>query len=66
MPAHVASRTSKPKGHTMQTYDPHKSPTEARQGSDRRMNLRVLAISFIGILVLFAIVFAVFTANPGA
>jgi hypothetical protein len=50
----------------METYDPHKTPTEARQASDRRMNLRVLTISLIGVVVLFAIIFAIFTAMQPA
>lgn len=51
----------------MQTYDPHKNTTEVRQGSPRRMNLRVLIISMIGIIVLFAVVYLIYTmtqANP--
>ncbi len=51
----------------METYDPHKSTTEVRQASPRRMNLRVLVLSLIGIVVLFAVVYLIFTltqANP--
>ena len=47
----------------METYDPNKNPTEASQGSPRKMNLRVLVFSLIGIVVLFAIVYFVFAAN---
>jgi len=50
----------------MQTYDPHKTTTEVRQGSDRRMNLRVLLFSLVAVVILFAIVFAVFSATSGA
>jgi hypothetical protein len=50
----------------METYDPHKTVPEVRQGSRRRMNLRVLVISLIGIVVAFSILFAVSTTiQPG-
>ena len=42
----------------METYDPHKTKTEIRQASPRRMNLRVLIFSTVGIIVLFAILYA--------
>ncbi len=45
----------------METYDPNKNATEARQASGRKMNLRVLVMSLIGIVVLFAIVYMIFT-----
>ncbi|HEY8575030.1 MAG TPA: hypothetical protein VIL88_01685 [Devosia sp.] len=51
----------------METYDPYKNKTEVRQASPRKMNLRVLVTSLIGIIVLFAIVYLVFTltqSNP--
>jgi hypothetical protein len=49
----------------METYDPQKSSTEARQASPRKMNLRVLIFSLIGIVLLFAIVYLVYTmAQP--
>lgn len=51
----------------METYDPHKSITEMRQASPRKMNLRVLVISLIGIIVLRAIVHAIYAGlqpNP--
>ncbi len=44
----------------METYDPDKNTTEVRQANPRRMNLRVLVLSLIGIVVLFAIVYLVF------
>ena len=50
-----------------QTYDPNKNTTEVRQASPRKMNLRVLVTSMIGIVVLFAIIYLVFTltqSNP--
>ena len=45
----------------METYDPHKSKTEVRQGSTRKMNLRVLVWSMLGLIVLFAVIYMVFT-----
>ncbi|WP_156461146.1 hypothetical protein [Devosia sp. Root436] len=51
----------------METYDPHKSTTEVRQASPRRMNMRVLVMSLIGIVVLFAVIYLVYTltqSNP--
>jgi hypothetical protein len=51
----------------METYDPHKTTTEVRQASPRRMNLRVLITSLIGIVVLFAIIYVIYTltqSNP--
>lgn len=51
----------------METYDPNKTTTEVRQASPRTMNLRVLVTSLIGIVVLFAIVYLVYTltqSNP--
>jgi hypothetical protein len=44
----------------MKTYDPHKSTSEVRQGNSRKMNLRVLIFSTIGIIVLFAIIYAIY------
>jgi hypothetical protein len=51
----------------MKTYDPDKTTTEVRQGSPRKMNARVLVTSMIGVIVLFAIIYLVFTltqSNP--
>lgn len=49
----------------METYDPHKSTTEVRQASPRKMNMRVLVMSMLGIIVLFAIVYLIYTlAQP--
>jgi hypothetical protein len=45
----------------MDTYDPHKSTVEVRQGNRRMTNFRVLIISGIGIILLFGVVFVVFT-----
>ena len=36
------------------------STTEARQGNGRRMNLRVLIISFIGVVVLLALIYLIY------
>ena len=47
----------------METYDPHKSTTDVRQANPRKMNLRVLIMSLIGIVVLFAIVYLIFTMS---
>lgn len=51
----------------METYDPNKSTTDVRQASPRKMNLRVLVTSLVGIVVLFVIIYLVFTltqSNP--
>lgn len=51
----------------METYDPHKTTTEVRQASPRKMNLRVLVTSMVGTVVLFAIIYLVYTmtqSNP--
>jgi len=48
----------------MKTYDPHKSPTQVRQGNTRQMNMRVLVISMAGIIVLFALLYLLFL-RPG-
>jgi hypothetical protein len=44
----------------METYDPNKNTTEVRQASPRKMNLRVLIGSLIGIVILFAIILIVY------
>jgi len=41
----------------MQTYDPHKNTKEVRQGSNRWMNLRVLAFSTLAVVLAFAIIY---------
>ena len=45
----------------MKTYDSHKSETEVRQGNSRKMNLRVLIFSTVGIIVLLAIIYAIYS-----
>lgn len=47
----------------METYDPHKSTTDVRQASPRKMNMRVLVISLIGVVVLFAIIYLIFAMS---
>lgn len=42
-----------------ETYDPHKSDTEIRQGNKRQMNLRVLVISGVLIVAAFAVIYLV-------
>lgn len=62
--SHVCPST---KESVMETYDPDKSTTEVRQASPRKMNLRVLVTSLIGIVVLFAVIYIIFTmtqSNP--
>jgi hypothetical protein len=44
----------------METYDPHKNKTEVRQGNPRKMNLRVLVFSLVGIVVVFLVLYFVF------
>ena len=51
----------------METYDPKKSGTEVRQASPRKMNMRVLITSLVGVVVLFAIIYLIYTltqSNP--
>ena len=51
----------------METYDPKKSATEARGGNARKMNLRVLVGSMIGVIVLFVVIYLVYSltqTNP--
>ncbi|MCW5720258.1 MAG: hypothetical protein KIS86_03855 [Devosia sp.] len=47
----------------METYDPNKSTTEVRQASPRKMNMRVLVISLVGIVVVFAILYLIYAAT---
>jgi hypothetical protein len=51
----------------METYDPNKSTTDVRQASPRKMNARVLVTSMIGVIVLFGIIYMIYTltqSNP--
>jgi hypothetical protein len=61
--AHVAMHDTTE--NTMETYDPKKSTAEVTQANPRKMNFRVLLFSMIGIVLLFAIIYLVFTmAQP--
>jgi hypothetical protein len=55
---HETSRRGK-----METYDAHKTATEARQASPRLDNFWVLIISTAVVVAVFAIIFLVFTGN---
>jgi hypothetical protein len=50
-------------GHDMDTYDSHKSTTEARQGSRTLDNFWVLVISTAVVVAVFAIIFIIFAGN---
>lgn len=45
----------------MKTYDPHKSTTELRQGNARKMNSRVLAMSLIGVVFAFVVIYIIYS-----
>jgi hypothetical protein len=63
-PAGVGS--GKTKESVMETYDPHKTKTEVRQASPRKMNLRVLTFSLIGVVVAFVVIYLIFSLMQGA
>jgi hypothetical protein len=42
-----------------ETYDPHKTDTEIRQGNKRKMNLRVLVVSGVLIVAAFTAIYLV-------
>ncbi len=48
----------------METYDPHKSTNDVRQGNGRLMNSRVLFISMGAVIVLFALIYLIFFMLP--
>lgn len=50
----------------MKTYDPHKTTNEIRQASGRRMNLRALVFSTLGIIVAFAVLYGVYAVMQPA
>lgn len=50
----------------MKTYDPDKNTTEVRQASPRRMNARVLVTSLIGVVVLFAVIYLIYSLTQSA
>jgi hypothetical protein len=45
----------------METYDPQKNATEARQASPRKMNSRVLIFSLIGVVLAFFVIYLVYS-----
>ena len=47
----------------METYDAHKTATEARQGNGRLGNFWVLLVSGVAVVALFAIIFLAFNVN---
>ena len=47
----------------METYDPHKTTTEVRQGSRTLDNFWVLVISTVAVVAVFAIMYLVFFAG---
>lgn len=44
----------------METYDPDKNTTEVRQANPRKMNLRVLIFSLVGIVAVFVLIYLIF------
>ena len=50
----------------METYDPKKTATDVRQANPRKMNLRVLIGSMVGVVVLFVIIYLVFSMTQTA
>jgi len=48
----------------MRTYDAHKTTTEVRQGSKRKMNTRVLLFSTAGVVIAFALIMLVYSMLP--
>ncbi len=48
----------------MDTYDPHKSTTEVRQGNPQKTNSRVLIIALTTVIIAFAIIWAVYAMWP--
>jgi hypothetical protein len=49
----------------METYDPHKSKSEVRQGGERKMNMRVLVTSLSLIVLAFAAIYLIFSLMQG-
>ena len=49
----------------METYDPQKNTTEATQATPNKSNFRVLIMGLVGVIVLFAIVYMIYSgAQP--
>lgn len=44
----------------MKTYDPQKTSSEVRQGNSRKMNLRVLVTSTVGLIILLAVLYGIY------
>lgn len=51
------------RGEPMETYDAHKTDTEARQGSHTHANLRVMLISLAIVIAAFLVIYFVFFAT---
>ena len=50
----------------METYDPNKNTTEVRQASPRKMNMRVLVMSLLGVVIAFAVILIIYNVMmPG-
>ncbi|HTJ56765.1 MAG TPA: hypothetical protein VL418_04265 [Devosiaceae bacterium] len=50
----------------METYDPHKSTVEVRQGDRHQMNKRALIISMIVVIIAFALIYLWFSFYDGS
>ena len=50
----------------METYDPKKTQTDVRGANPRKMNLRVLVGSLVGVVVLFAVIYLVYSLTQSA
>lgn len=50
----------------METYDPHKSTVEVRQGNRKMTNFRVLILSGLGVVLAFAVIYFFFAMAPSA
>ena len=48
----------------METYDAHKNTTEVRQGDRRMMNTRVLIVSLVAVVAVFALIYLFFVMQP--
>lgn len=48
----------------METFDPHKSTTEVRGANRRKSSFRVLIISVVGIIVIFAVIWGIYAFMP--
>lgn len=48
----------------METYEPHKNTTEVRQANRRTMSFRVLVISVVVLVAIFAALWALYAFMP--